>query len=134
VVIYGLGNFVWNTPGRYQEMNAKPYGLAVTLGFHANRGDRARLRLYPILTDNRRTGFQNRPLTGAEFDEVAHDLTARLEPRPRTASDAIGRFLELDLILASHGQDLPPRDPPAGARTAPAGAAGVPQEMPNEVR
>lgn len=114
-VLFGLGNCVWNTPGRYGIDQVAPYSLLATLQF-PDAGPAA-LRLTPILTDNMVTGYRNRPLTGAEFDDFAAlyagdwkrgetqgvaSLETRLflppaPPRPEPASDS--RFRKLFDIL-----------------------------------
>jgi len=65
-VVYGLGNCVWNTPGRYAQIDAPPLSQMVAL--RSDPGGRLSLRLYPIVTDNMVTGFQTRPVTPEEFE------------------------------------------------------------------
>jgi poly-gamma-glutamate capsule biosynthesis protein CapA/YwtB (metallophosphatase superfamily) len=74
-VVHGLGNFVFNSPGRYEKMGAPPYSLIARLIFDATGG--RQLRLYPIMTDNRRNSYQTRFVTDAEFDTVYHLLLGR---------------------------------------------------------
>lgn len=74
-VVFSLGNFVFNSPGRYAAMDGLPYSLVARLQLAPGK---ARLRLYPFFCDNRVSGFRNRPVTDAEFDEVL----ATLERRP----------------------------------------------------
>jgi D-alanine-D-alanine ligase-like ATP-grasp enzyme/poly-gamma-glutamate capsule biosynthesis protein CapA/YwtB (metallophosphatase superfamily)/acylphosphatase len=73
-VVHGLGNFVFNSPGRYKKLGAPPYSLVARLTVtHGQVG----LKLYPIVTDNRQVGYQPRPVTEEEFDEVSTLLTSR---------------------------------------------------------
>lgn len=99
-VVYGIGNFVWNTPGRFGKLEAKPYGYAAAVHMRAAGADlEAVVRLYPILTDNRLTDFQNRPLGEAEFEATAADLTGDWSLRPRMGRDGAGCHFEFDLPL-----------------------------------
>jgi hypothetical protein len=70
-VVYGLGNFVWNTPGRFAPKGAPAFGLAAALKF-SWRESRTSLsmRLYPLMIDNLVTDFQTRPVSGAEFPDA----------------------------------------------------------------
>jgi cyanophycin synthetase len=100
-VLYGLGNFVFNSPGRFEKSGAPPYGVAATLRFH-RRGDEVStfLRLYPLLIDNRKSGFQNRPVSALEFPEALAVLTRDYGPgEPATGIDAIGHYCEIPVRL-----------------------------------
>ena len=68
-MLFGLGNAVWNTPGRYSAELVAPYSLLATLTFPD--AGRPLLRLIPILTDNMITQFRNRPLDDDEFAQFA---------------------------------------------------------------
>ena len=100
-VAHGLGNFVFNSPGRYEAMGVPPYSLVARLVFE--QGGRPRhMRLYPLMTNNRATGYQTRFVTEGEFHEV-RDLLLERSPEPKnsrprskaaaTGSAAISRFL-----------------------------------------
>lgn len=91
-VLHGIGNFVWNSPGRFAKHGAKPFGMAVSLEF-ASSG--AALRLYPLVTDNEVTGFQNRPVSAQEFEEAAALLTGGLPQEAHRGSDELGHYLEI---------------------------------------
>jgi len=70
-IIYGLGNFVFNSMGRYEKMGADPYSLVAQLDVGDIKGQRNMiLRLYPIYSDNRVTNFQPHFVTHEEFQEV----------------------------------------------------------------
>ncbi len=96
-VIYNIGNFAWNTPGRFDKTNAPPFGLAVALTFQGGQSSGPLLRLYPIMTDNSVTGFQNRPVTTEEFSKAVQHLSGGAPQRYRTGQDAVGYHLELEL-------------------------------------
>jgi cyanophycin synthetase len=98
-VLYGLGNFVFNSPGRFEKSGAPPYGVAATLRFH-HRGDEVStfLRLYPLLIDNRKSGYQNRLVSDLEFPEALAVLTKdydRDQGELTSGVDAIGYYCEI---------------------------------------
>jgi len=104
-IIYSLGNFVFNTPGRYAKNNAWPYSAVAFLIFAANQDGRSvRVRLYPIVTDNLATGYQPRAVEENEFNtvvEVLREKSARA-PAPQrsltTGKDEMGFYLEGDVL------------------------------------
>lgn len=96
-VLYNIGNFIWNTPGRFNAREVLPMGAAVSLIFARNQRGGPRLRIYPIVTDNAVTGFQNRPVSDSEFSEAARFLTSRLAGRPRRMQDEAGWHLDMPL-------------------------------------
>lgn len=97
-VVFGLGNFVWNAPSRYDKFAAQPYGLAAALVFRGKRsGGGTLLRLYPILTNNTVTKFQSRPVTRDEFAEAVGTLATGIKGQARRRSDKAGLCLELKL-------------------------------------
>jgi poly-gamma-glutamate synthesis protein (capsule biosynthesis protein) len=55
-VAYSLGNFVYGTKGRFEEVADRGYGLAVEWEMGAHRAPRVSVRC--LVADNRRTGFQ----------------------------------------------------------------------------
>lgn len=108
-VLYNIGNFIWNTPGRFNRREVLPMGAAVSLSFSRGQRGGPRLRLYPIVTDNAVTGFQNRPVTEAEFPEVARFLTSRLSGRLRRLQDEVGPYLDLPLRARGVASSAPRR-------------------------
>ena len=93
-ILYGLGNFLFNTRGRFGQTQSLPYSLVARLLIE-DRGDALaiRLRLYPILSDNRLVHYQPRPVTLVEFHQVKAFLKG---PWPEGLDD-LGYFLELVL-------------------------------------
>lgn len=76
--VFSIGNFVFNSPGRYRSHEAPPYSIVARLDLaRDDSGTSGGLRLYPILSDNRVTGFQPRPVTGSEAKEVHALLRSR---------------------------------------------------------
>lgn len=99
VAAHGVGNFVFNAPGRYKSLFAPPYSAAIRLIFPQGSADAPILRLYPFLCDNRATGYRPRFLTEVEAAEFSANYVhlGFIPPDARSASDAIGNFLELRL-------------------------------------
>lgn len=99
-VVHGIGNFVFNSPGRYKKLGAPPYGFAARLTVTATS---RQLRLYPIQLNNRRTNFQTRPVTENEFGEVVKEQAERTnDPQAFEADftqdhDDLGWYLGLQL-------------------------------------
>lgn len=96
-IIYGIGNFVFNTPGRFLRYNAPPYGLACKLEFLSNRKTHViTLKLYPILTNNKTTGFESRPVFSEEFEESCSALLGDAGVMgPQVGHDGIGYYLSI---------------------------------------
>lgn len=102
-VIYGIGNFIFNSSGRYKLKNAAPYSLIVRMmiTYDENGHEKIFLRLYPIVTDNLLTGYKPRFTDTREFDQVyatALDKSKSLQMiknEIRTDRDSYGYFLEL---------------------------------------
>lgn len=104
-VAHGLGNFVFNSPGRYRDMKAPPYSFVARLIFEAGSPG-PRLLLYPLLTDNRITGYQTRFVTDSEFREVIHTLRERMtncedfDHEIGIGKDEFGNFIDMPIARA----------------------------------
>ncbi|MDQ4086513.1 MAG: CapA family protein [Pseudomonadota bacterium] len=60
-IFYGIGNFIFNSFGRWTEFpTMPPYGLLVEMDFALDGSRNPIARLYPILVDNPRTNYQPR--------------------------------------------------------------------------
>ncbi|MBZ9612089.1 CapA family protein [Rheinheimera maricola] len=70
-IFYSIGNFVFNSPGRYQKLDAAPQSLIVSL---VDNGDGWQSVAQNILTDNKLTDFQVR-LVGTEQPVIAQPFT-----------------------------------------------------------
>ena len=70
-IIYNLGNFMFNSPGRYQKLRQQGISVAVSLEFGLEQNELfKRLRLYPLMTDNYVTKYRSRPVTDQEFSTM----------------------------------------------------------------
>lgn len=110
-VIFNIGNFIWNMPGRFNKRDVMPIGSAVRLSFNRRQRWGPRLSLYPIIVDDDLTDFQNRPVNDEEFGSAARFLTSRLNERSRRYSDAAGHFIDIPMRTkvpdAPQGTDSP---------------------------
>lgn len=78
--VFSIGNFVFNSPGRYRSHEAPPYSFVARLELMLDDGGASGcLRLYPILSDNRITDFRPRPVTASEAKEVQALLRSRAD-------------------------------------------------------
>jgi poly-gamma-glutamate capsule biosynthesis protein CapA/YwtB (metallophosphatase superfamily) len=78
-IVYGIGNFVFGSTGRYASFGAHPYSAIAELAFEV-AGDAsvaATLRLYPIVTDNLLTDYRGRFVTSEEYQLVGKLLAAQ---------------------------------------------------------
>jgi poly-gamma-glutamate capsule biosynthesis protein CapA/YwtB (metallophosphatase superfamily) len=94
-VVYSLGNFMFNSLGRYQKLQAPPYSLIARLRFSCFEQQlQVKLHIYPIVTDNRLTDYQTRMVTLDEFAEVTQLLSQ--QRTFETDQDQYGYFLKTD--------------------------------------
>jgi poly-gamma-glutamate capsule biosynthesis protein CapA/YwtB (metallophosphatase superfamily) len=79
--VFGLGNFVFNSGGRYAKFGSTPLSLVAELVVELKDGRPAReLRLYPIYSDNRVTDYQPRFVTDGEFSLLLNALKELAKP------------------------------------------------------
>lgn len=104
VVVFGLGDFAFNSYGGEWVYDSPGYSLVAALRVSARPGgDRTMaLRLYPIVTDSLRTGFQPRFVDAEEFEVVVKMLRSRprseaAEGRAGLGEDRFGRWIEIPL-------------------------------------
>ena len=109
-IIYGLGNFMFNSAGRFASFpEAVPYGLAMELVLQDRAGSALHeVRLYPIMSDNLKVDYQPRIAKGHDADRAFGALLRRsaLGADQRLASrgsDKVGPFLRLSSVAAQSG-------------------------------
>lgn len=66
-IIYNIGNFIFNAPGRYRTTGAKPYSLMAKVVIE---NDKEKIILYPVFTNNKTNEYQVRELNNEEFTEL----------------------------------------------------------------
>lgn len=103
-IVYGLGNFMFNSPGRYAKLKSHAYSLAAQLIVeHADGRFVKSIRAYPIYSDNLITKYQPRPVTAEEFTEAYGLLAERsgdapgFEEKVVKGEDQIGRYLAFSI-------------------------------------
>jgi len=102
-ILYGLGNFIFHSPGRFDRELAPSYSLVARLEMADKKGLlKKTLRLYPIQSDNSVTGFRSRPVTQDEFTVVENLLRNHIESEDNlsriiSGRDPLGHYLEIKL-------------------------------------
>jgi poly-gamma-glutamate capsule biosynthesis protein CapA/YwtB (metallophosphatase superfamily) len=99
-VLYGIGNFLFNAPGRYADHpDVIPFGLAVELRFDRGNATPPAVLLHPILSDNKVSGYQPRPATADEAAAILSTLIARPASKGLSATlvekEPTGAIIEL---------------------------------------
>ena len=85
LIVHGLGNFVFLSPGRYQ--GTHPWSVVARLDFDERDGALSlAVVVYFLASDNAATGYQPRILGGDEFERAAQAL-ARREHAARTTGE-----------------------------------------------
>lgn len=99
-ILYGIGNFVFNSPGRFDEYEVQPFGLIPRLSLsEADDAIVMDVRIYPIFVNNKTTGYRSHFVTKAQFKQVLSflmpykDETTGLEKTLRAGKDRHGYFL-----------------------------------------
>lgn len=107
-IVFGIGNFMFNSKGRYGRLGAPPFSSVASLRLEILPGSLGKsLRLYPIVTDNRRTDYQTRFVAEDEFHEVVallrtrsmgiQDFSGDIRCGSAKSSDTVRYFLEMPL-------------------------------------
>ncbi len=72
LVLYSIGNFMFNSPGRYEKMHAPPYSVVASLSVQmVNNQPDIQLKLYPIVSDNKITNYQPRFVNKSELNDLS---------------------------------------------------------------
>lgn len=102
-IAYSIGNFVFNSKGRYKKLNAPPYSAIARVLFKENEYDWSiESRFYPIVTDNESTDYQSRAINEHEYVNLLDVLLMKKEVI--TEKDSLGFYIsdnssELSLTL-----------------------------------
>lgn len=102
-IIYNLGNFMFNSPGRYADHDDPPHSMFVIFSISQNDGKISKnLKLYPIFSDNKITNYQPRLLLENEFELTAKKIFEGNDglnnELMRVGQDDIGYYVELTLL------------------------------------
>jgi len=103
-IVYGLGNFMFLSPGRYKKLKSPPFSYAAQLIVLEHKGElKKRIRLYPLYSNNKVTKYQPRPLSDEEFKEFTSlllgksPLSKKERKRIRRGKTDSGHFVEFRL-------------------------------------
>lgn len=100
-IFYSIGNFIFQSRGRYGPCHAAPFSLPLVVNFSKKDGRlQTTLRVYPTVCDNQLTGYQTRLVTETELsavdamlaDKSGWDEAARAAVK--RGADELGPFLE----------------------------------------
>src|SRR5690625_5199670 len=63
-IAYSIGNFIFNSPGRYKKMQAPPYSLLVNMEIQEQKDGHwtVKNKFFPIITDNKVTKYKVRTI------------------------------------------------------------------------
>ncbi len=101
IIAHSIGNFVFNSPGRYKKFNVPPYSLIFHLeSIERETGWHSREKFYPLLTDNRKTGFNTRPVNEGEAEFLLKLMRKKTPPgtpgKLSSGKDRQGNFFYMD--------------------------------------
>lgn len=78
-VVYSMGNFAFNSRGRYKKSEMPPFSCAVNLEASVDEQQlKLELKLYPIMTNNLESKYQTRPINAQEWSAFREDVLARM--------------------------------------------------------
>lgn len=102
-IVYSLGNFMFNSPGRYDDYDDSPYSYIGIISLIENNKEISKnLKLYPIFSDNKITNYQPRFLFQEEFDLTTEKLFEKenliKDNLMNFGKDDFGNFIELNIV------------------------------------
>ncbi|MFN8438477.1 MAG: CapA family protein [Cytophagales bacterium] len=100
-IIYSIGNFVFNSPGRYQKKNIHHYSLAAKMDLSKYESHITyKIKLYPLVSNNELTHFQPRLVNASEMDSVDQIIkTIHISKKDlKRGLDKLGHFIELSSV------------------------------------
>ena len=106
-VVYSLGNFQFNWGGRFGTLGAPPYGMVARVAVApVDERWHVDLRLYPFLSDNRRTDHDPTPVAGEHFDAVwtmlsKQDIDGSFNRCARAERDSLGNHIRYTFTTIS---------------------------------
>src|SRR5699024_7455225 len=73
-IAYSIGNFVFNSPGRYKKMQVPPYSFLVNMEIQEEEDGTwtVKNKFYPIVTDNKATEYNVRKINKKETEDLAY--------------------------------------------------------------
>lgn len=101
IIAYSIGNFMFNSPGRYSRLQAPPYSLITNIQFTEDNNGKWQVepQFYPIVTDNKLTEFKTRPVNESEIENLKESLMNKSVQEGlmyQTKQSSLGYYLKLD--------------------------------------
>lgn len=96
LLAYSIGNFIFNSTGRYATKHANAYSLITRL-IKPSDSDNVYFRFYPTFIDNTVVHFAPRLIGPAELPEVVETLGLSQEARKSLGRDKHGWFIEVKI-------------------------------------
>ena len=101
-IVYSLGNFMFNSPGRFDDYEDSPHSFIVVFSIiEKDTESFKKLKLYPIFSDNKITNYQPRFLSQEEFEFTTSILLERenlvSDDLLNFGTDDFGHYIELTI-------------------------------------
>lgn len=101
-IVYNLGNFMFNSPGRFDDYEDSPHSFIVVFSIiEKDTESFKKLKLYPIFSDNKITNYQPRFLSQEEFELTTSTLLERenlvSDDLLNFGTDDFGHYIELTI-------------------------------------
>ncbi len=103
-IAYSIGNFVFNSKGRYKKFEALPYSAIAKLQFEENEyGWNIESRYYPIITDNKITNYTTRSINEYEYGNLLKVLSeekfhnSKLNLNLNLSKDSLGFYFSVNI-------------------------------------
>ncbi len=110
-ILYGIGNFVFNSPGRFSEYEVQPFGLLPRLSIsEVENAIKINVQIYPIFVNNKITRYQSHFVTKSQFRKVLSffmpykESQTGLEKKLRAGKDKHGYFLTFE--TSTKGEEI----------------------------
>lgn len=98
LVVFGMGNFAYYTPGLYRRYKSHPYSLVSRIIFSEKSYE---IRMYPLITNHRIIKFRTRAVNAQEWEEVCQIIKKDTDPevlkRMNAQKDHLGYYFSFDL-------------------------------------
>ncbi|PTL39409.1 CapA family protein [Alkalicoccus saliphilus] len=115
IIIYSLGNYIFNSAGRFESEAAPPYGYIVNLEVKETEDEwSVEPLIYPIVTNNKSTKYKTRKVRRTEFKDIQSDIlekTSELKSsyRIKRKKNQKGQYFVTeysDKLLAKYGSNI----------------------------
>jgi poly-gamma-glutamate capsule biosynthesis protein CapA/YwtB (metallophosphatase superfamily) len=103
-IIYNLGNFIFNSRGRYKGDDLHSYGALAMLELSLGKQKvDAAVKLYPLNSNNYETMYRPKPVNNEQYRKLLNMLKQRMGDRPfteriGTGKDELGQYFLLSPV------------------------------------